>query len=235
MTVNTNYGALPEAAALSAAWASEPDWSSAHKLSGFAAMKASLKFDKDGKVFASGEPAFGAILEGVWAYDPRLDSTYPGGSGSCRLDDEETWPYTENPALHAASYAFGRTRNDRKVFGGHIRSIDWAAVVDWANVCDANNWTSAGLIFEPGDKPENLRRICRAGGARFTFTGGTLTFIYEAPLVIADTITIDDLADGDFEIPGMTPYAERLNTVVPLFRSPERSREIQKRASPETR
>jgi hypothetical protein len=129
--------------------------------------------------------------------------------------------YTTTPALHAGSYAYGRTRTGRKVFGGHIRSIDWAAVAAWANVCEANGWTIAGMVLEPGDKPDNLRRICRAGGGRFSFSAAQLTFLWEAPAVAADTITIDDLADGDFELSACPAFADRLNTVVPKFISPD--------------
>ena len=52
-------------------------------------------------------PQLGAYGQWVKAYDPRLDSSFPGGSGSHVLGDESTYEWTENPALHAATYAYG--------------------------------------------------------------------------------------------------------------------------------
>mgnify|MGYP006920604220 CR=1 FL=1 len=34
----------------------------------------------------------------VKVYDPRLDSTFPGGSGPQRADNEATWAWSERPA-----------------------------------------------------------------------------------------------------------------------------------------
>ena len=44
----------------------------------------------------------------------------------------------------------------------------WLPVEDFvelANVCEANGWTCHGVIFEPGNKWENLKNILAAGGA----------------------------------------------------------------------
>src|SRR3546814_5950661 len=124
--------------ALSPQWAGTPGWGSAYKLSGQAAIGWSYKFDKKGKKFANGLPVTGAYLTGVKVYDPRLDSTFPGGSGSCRLGDESTYVYSENPALHAGTYAYGRYQNGKRTFGIGLPAdgIDWAVVAAWATVCE---------------------------------------------------------------------------------------------------
>lgn len=214
-------GARPEASALAAQWAGEPGWGAAYKLSGHAAAKWSMLFDKDGKIFASGAPQPGAILRGVKVYDPRLDSTYPGGSGSQRLNDESTWAYSESPALHAGTYAYGRTMNGKKVFGVQMgaTSIDWACIVAWANVCTANGWKVGGTIYEPGDKWNNLKLIAQAGGAEPMFVGGVLSFKMFAPVTSLATVTADSLAEGDIGLPGMQDWEARKNGLVPQFRS----------------
>ena len=218
---STQLGASPEGAALSAQWAGEPGWSAAHKLSGFAAVKYSLKFDRDGKVFAGGIPQLGAILKGVRVYDPRLDSSYPGGSGAQRITNEATWGWSDNPALHALAYAYGRMQNGKRVFGVQLggAAIDLATIVAWANVCTANGWKVGGTIYEPGDRWNNLKLICAAGGGEPCFSGGVLTFKYDAPHVSLDTIRIDDLAEGEAVVPGMRTYRARLNGIVPKYRS----------------
>ncbi|HEU0045072.1 hypothetical protein [Sphingomonas sp.] len=226
LTVDAQLGARPELDQIkpqfAGAGASPPGWGPDYKLSGHAAIGWGLKFDKDAKRFSGGVPALGAIWRGVSAYDPRADSTFPGGSGPQRIDDEATWPYTRNAALHAGTYAFGRHVNGRRVFGADLGEdgVDFTAVAAWANVCDANGWTVNGSIFEPGDKWNNLKRIAECGGGEPLFMGGLLSFCWDAPGVALDTIDLDDLADGELSAPAMRPWKDRLNTIVPKFRSP---------------
>lgn len=219
--VKTQLGALPESAALAANFSGEPNWGSGYKLSGVAALKATLKFDKKGKVYSSGEPSIGVVARGVKVYDPRLDSTYPGGSGAHRVNDEATWGYSTNPALHAATYAIGRFRNGILAIGGGLPadSIDWPMVVEWANLCGANDWTISGTVFEPGDKWANLKAIAEAGGAEPVFAGGLLSFKLNAPRVAIDTISVDDLAGAVPPLAACKPYAERFNSVIARYRS----------------
>lgn len=204
--------------ALTPQWSGAPGWTTSSKLSGKACIGWSLKFDKNGKVFASGVPALGAHIQGVKVYDPRLDSTFPGGAGSCRLGNEATYVYSQNPALHAGTYAFGRYQNGKRVLGIGLpaEAIDWANVAAWANVCDANGWTMFGVVFEPGDRFTNLRDICQAGGAEPLLGAAGLHFHYAAPRVALDTITIHDLIERDERsINAQATWRDRLNTIVP--------------------
>src|SRR3546814_982145 len=77
---------------------------SAHKLSGYCATMVRLRYDSKGKHFQNGVPDVLWIVQGVKVYDPRLDSTYPGGSGACRAGDESTYVYSQNPYLHALTW-----------------------------------------------------------------------------------------------------------------------------------
>lgn len=213
-------GATPEAGALTAQWPGMPGWSSAHKLSGKAAILWSLKFDKEGEKYAGGVPQFGAVWQGVKVYDPRLDSTYPGGSGSHRIDNEATWTYSQNPALHALAYSYGRYKSGKKIFGIGLSKdgLDLASFVAWANVCAANNWKVGGVIFEPGDRWANLKRIMAAGSAEPIFAGGVLSVKYDAPRVSLVTITGADFAEGA-RVRAMQSWRDRKNTWVPKYRS----------------
>lgn len=216
-------GARPEADALSPNWAGTPDWGSSYKLSGYAAIGYSLKWSKKGKRFAGGQiPVIGAIWEGVKVYDPRLDSTYPGGSGSHRITDESTWAYSRNPALHALTYAYGRYVNGVKVFGVDLgdAAIDLDKAVAWANVCDTNSWYVDGTIYEPGDKWDNLKRICEAGAAQPVLKGGVLSFDYQAARTSLANVTRDDLASDDVNAKLIGKgWKARHNTLVPRYRS----------------
>jgi len=217
---DTQLGATPEASALTPNWSGMTGWGASSKLSGYAAILWNYQFDKAGKKFASGKPTTGAYVEGVKVYDPRLDSTFPGGSGACRLGNEATYVYSTSPALHAGTYAYGRFQNGIRVFGVGIPGdgIDWQVIADWANVCATNGWTIAGVIFEPGDRGANLIDICAAGGADPIF-GASLSFKYHTPVVALDTITEADIADEDMSVVAMQGYVDRVNTVVPKYRS----------------
>lgn len=219
-------GACPEADALSPQWAGAPGWGTSAKLSGQAAIGWSLKFDRKGERFANGLPIMGAEGDWVLAYDPRLDDTFPGGSGPHRLGDETTYSWTENPALHAGTYAFGRYQNGKRVIGVGLESeaIDWEAIAAWANVCDANGWTIFGVVWEGGQNGgsrqrwNNLREICLAGGGEPVLLS-QLTFKYSAPVIPLDTIIEDDLTDGDQSVVAMQSYRERINTAIPKYTS----------------
>ncbi len=217
---DAQMGALPESDALAPHFSGAPDWGAAYKLSGLAAIGYSLKFDKKGKVFASGDPIIGVIAK-QRIYDPRLDSTRPGGSGAHRINDLSTWTFSENPALYAGVYAHGIYQNGKKIFGVDLGdlSVDWADVVAWANTCDANGWKIGGTVYEPADKWNNLKRICQAGGCIPVLRGGTLGFRWQTPRVALDTINSDDLVDGELSAKSNRPWAERINTLRPRFRS----------------
>lgn len=220
-------------------WAGMPNWTADHKLSGKAAVLWNLKFDKDAKRFASGVPIQGAVWKGVKCYDPRKDSTYPGGMGGHRWADpadtaafsaaKATWEWSECPGLHGLKYALGSYALDeadsgakyRKVFGVGLPAagIMIEHFIALANVCDANGWKVGGVIFEPGDRWTNLKDILQAGGAEPLFIGGKLGLKINAPRVSLDTITPADLADDDAEITAMQSWRDRRNGIIPKYRS----------------
>ena len=216
-------GARPESDALQApaGWGTPTNWGASYKLSGFAAVGWSLEWSKKGKRFGGGQiPRLGKVPQGVKVYDPRLDTTYPGGSGSHRIDDETTWAYSANPALHALTYAYGRLMNDEPIFGLRLfdeGAIDVAAFVAWANVCDANAWTANGTIYEPGDKWNNLKRICEAGAAQ-PVPGSVLSVDYQAPRTSLYTVTKDDLS-GPVRSSLGKGWKNRHNVMVARYRS----------------
>lgn len=224
-------GVGPAPGALVAQWPGEPNWGAAYKLSGFAAIKWSMKFDKKGKIWASGVPQLGGIFEGVYAYDPRQDSTVPGGSGPCRIGQEGTYVYSRNAAVHACTYAYGRYQNGKKIFGVDLGdgAIDLANIIAWANICDANGWTVNGTIYEPGDKWDNIKLIAKAGGGQpIPPAGGLLRFDYDAPVVSVDTIRPDDLISGEIALPSTQGWAQgRLNGVTAKYTSPDHKWEAQ--------
>jgi hypothetical protein len=182
------------------------------------------------------------VAKWVKNYDPREDSTYPGGSGSQRWNDESTFSYGsagvgtvaqgENPAIHALTYARGRfiekdaggspLASPVKICGIGLPSdaIKVSDFVELANLCDANGWTMGGSVYEgPGiSKWDNLKRILQACAAEPVWSGGVLSLKFSSPKTPVFTIGRDSLADGDIDLAAMKGWRDRINTVVPRVR-----------------
>ena len=223
-------GARPEARALAGPWGAVPDWSGAHKLSGMCASMVSFRFDRDNKVWANGIPTFGIVARFARVYDPRQDDTYPGGEGDQRFADEDSYVFDRNVALNAITYARGRYainpatgQQTVKVIGCGFPfdSFDWPQWVAFANVCEANGWNVDGHVYDgPGlSLWDNLKRICAAGAAVPVISGGLLSVRFQSPKVALDTITAEDFAEGERIAPGTRTYKDRVNTLVPKYRS----------------
>jgi len=217
MWLDQQLGACPEARAMAGPQGPFPGWNANSKLSGLAADLWTLKFDEKMKVYPNGVPQRGRIVEGVFVYDPRLDSTYPGGAGPCRIDQPATYVWSESPALHALTWAYGHIQNGVLIAGGglNVTGIDVAPFVDWANVCDANDWKVGGIVYTTTDNSwDILKMIAQAGGAEVFPVGAQLSCSFSAPRVSIGTITSNDIM-GDVDVPGTAPRRLRRNTVIP--------------------
>lgn len=88
--------------------------------------------EKFRNAFPRGVPQLTALLEGR-CYDPRLDSTN-GGSGSQTYSNPDTWTFSQNPALCAATYLIMAASDGG--WGVSPSRIDWTSVAASANRCD---------------------------------------------------------------------------------------------------
>lgn len=220
MWLTQQLGACPEGSALAGPFGAFPGWGATSKLSGLAADLWTLKFDSKGKKYPNGVPGRERVIEGVYVYDPRHDSTYPGGSGPCRLGVEGTYVYSENPALHAITWAYGRIQNGVLIAGGglKVRGIDMAPFVEWANLCEANNWKVGGVVYTNADDSwDVLKMIAQAGGAEVMPVGAMLSCTFSAPRVSIGTITSEDIC-GDVDVPSTASRRVRRNTVIARVR-----------------
>jgi len=113
-------------------------------------------------------PEHSALGDGMLLYDPRKDSTVPGGSGSHRRYDHNTWEFSTNIALMRLDHL-------AQPFGGKL-GYDRMYMPDWmhaANVCDqvVTNRTGGaelryhgGMWFRANNDPVEVGRTLDEAG-----------------------------------------------------------------------
>lgn len=246
LSKQSSVGPLLQTTALGGRYGAIPQWGADAKLSGKAHVVWSARWSQKGK-FQSGFPQTGIRGRGVLTWDPRADSTYPGGSGAQRWADPSdraafdaaraTWAYSFRAGLHGLRYALGTWERDLNnpasvyvlTYGIGLK-LDQIVVEDFValeNLCEANGWEVSGVLREPDDKWANLKRILETGGAEPCWKGGRLGLKLTAPRVALDTITRADIADGDIRAQGAVGWRDAINAVIPKYRSPDHKWELQ--------
>lgn len=187
------------------------------KLSALAHSILVHEYDQD--AFPQGVPKNLWVLRGVKVYDPRKDSTYPGGSGAHRLTNPATWEYSENPYLAALDWTLGRWWNGKKQYGigARYEEVDVGAFVAGANIADANGWKIGGVVVTSDDKFAVLATLLQSGGGVPVARGAQISCSANAPKPSVFTIESSDLI-GEVEIMNSTSWRDRANTVVPSYR-----------------
>ncbi len=230
MWLRSSLGLKPEPAALmpggfDVAWA--PELTAAHKISGVATAAWTMYFSPE--AYPTGTPQPLWVVRGPAVYDPRKDSTYPGGVGPQRSDDESTWSFDgrDNPYLQALTYCLGRRANGKLVhgLGAPIEAIDVAAFAYGASVCEANRWTIGGEITSADRKRDVLRVMLQAGGGAPVPLGGKISCTVRAPRVSLATVTGADVV-GEASVPGTKSRRDRINQGIPRYRSEAHGWEI---------
>lgn len=174
--------------------------------------------------FSGGPPSRITVIgRGAKLYDPRRDSTVPGGNGPMRADDQSTWRFVtddgvtigENLPLQILRVALGgRIRNPltgemRLATGSGVpkRRINMASFIVAANLADERVNRSAGgtepryhgaCVLSEGDEPRTwFDMLCTACNARFRDTGGKLSIDIAhndfAAAATDDGLTTDDV------------------------------------------
>lgn len=203
-----------------------PGWGSSYKLSGKASFILTLAENSKRSAYSGREPQPLNVFRGLKVYDPRLDSTYPGGSGSHRLNNPATWTYSNNPILWGLKWSLGLWEDTtgkgapqvgQQVggIGAPIDSIDVASFVEAANIADANDWTTAAWPSTDDDKAQVLDAFLQAGGAYYIERTGKIACLHRAaPRASVATISAQDTA-GPLEIDTTASRIQRKNAIVP--------------------
>lgn len=238
MWLTRQLGAQPTTTALSSpsgltSGAVIPDWGSSYKLSGKAAYMLTLSENSKRSAYNGKVPRGIHTIEGLLCWDPRLDSTYPGGSGSCRLNNPATWVYSTNAYLHALKWVLGlwegptlkgapahETSADYQVggIGARVEGIVVQDYVEAANAFDENEtWACAAWPSTDDDKAAVLDSFLQAGGGFYAQKAGKIGCVHRiAPRASVATITGADTA-GPIELTLATPRKDRINTLRPKY------------------
>lgn len=235
MWLQTKLGAQPQTALTSptgtGAGDPAPNWGADHKLNGLACYCLTMFENSKLTEFQGGVVKPLNVIEGVYGWDPRDDSTYPGGAGTCRLADPTTWVWIDNPAIAALNWCIGRWAGDSgggtygvpyecslvAGLGASLEGIDVAAFVTAANVADTNGWTVAAYPSSKDDKYQVLTYLLQAAGAMPARKAGKISCVsYAVEQASAVTVTAADTA-GPVEVSLGQSRLERINTILPRF------------------
>lgn len=189
----------------------------ANRASGVAT--AIIQADYDQEVFPQGLPKFTWVVNGQRVYDPRKDSTYPGGSGSHRIDNPATWEWSQNPHLCALNWTLGRWSGGKKLFGigAPPEEVDIPAFVAGANIADALGWTVGGVAQTTDDKFSVLGTLLQAGGAIPLVRGAQISVLTYTVKPSIYSIGINDVI-GSASVMNTAPHRDRKNRITPTYR-----------------
>ncbi|MES2904638.1 MAG: hypothetical protein V4696_10675 [Pseudomonadota bacterium] len=172
--------------------------------------------------------------KGGYVYDPRLDSTVAGGSGSHRADDQATWEWDDdanrNPALGLLWYLLGWRIDDMLAVGKGIppARIDLESFAIAANLCDEPVALAAGGtepryradgVWSEGDSPTTVIDMFKACmNADLDDVDGKLrlTVFHNDLATPVASFTADDVL-GDFDWQPAPPLDQTFNIVRGIY------------------
>jgi len=200
ITVRPHYGSDSQSA--DSLISTLSSWTSNHRLRGLAYL--SLRFKWNSDAFGS-IPTVHAVVQGKKVYNPNLDGTVTGGTGSHRADTSSTWEYSDNPVYQLLDYL----RNTR--FGmGIANSYFDTNFADWqtaGDVCDVNITPFSGAsqidlmdshaVVDTSRKAiDNVKEIIKGCRGILNFTSGLYKILVESTGTATITLSEDNIIGG---------------------------------------
>ena len=225
ITVEPHFGTDSQSA--SSLLSGLSSWTSDHRLRGHAylAIKFTWNPDKFGSL-----PTVNAVVKGRKVYNPNLDSTVTGGSGSHRKDTSSTWEYSDNPVYQLLDYL----RNDR--FGmGIPNSYFDSDFADWqtaGDVCDTDITPFSGAssidlmdshtVVDTSKKAiDNVKEFVKGSRAFLNFSAGKYKILVESSGSASITLTEDNILGG-ITVSSKNKNS-RYNRVIVNFTNPDKN------------
>jgi hypothetical protein len=193
-----------------------------------------VNIDYDEKLFPSGIPEIGFIVQGAKLYDARMDTT-AGGSGPHRWGQPNTYSYTNNTAVAIYNVLRGISSVGHKLAGLNapaeaIRFDDFAAS---ANACDELISLKSGSnelryrcnsVFEVTQNNRSMIETMTATFAGFVIESGGIYRIIAgvAQPTVAELSDADLITKKEFSAEPKRPRNELTNAVLGAFTDPSR-------------
>lgn len=174
------------------------NWGSSTRLTGCAYIHLRIKrTGNDSKTespLVNGLPSRVTVIgDGALLYDPRKDSTVPGGSGAHRVNDQSTWgdytaaDDTDNPALQLLWWLLGWKINGELSIGCGVPAsrIDLESFITAANICDENvtlaiggtqkRYRTSGTATDADDRMSVINTFLTSMNGTLRDSGGKLS------------------------------------------------------------
>ena len=225
ITVEPHYGSDSQVA--SELLNSLSSWTSNHRLRGLAYLALRFKWNSD--AFGS-LPTVHAVVKGKKVYNPNLDGTLTGGSGSHRADTSSTWEYSDNPVYQLLDYL----RNTR--FGmGIANSYFDTNFAEWqtaGDVCDTNITPYSGasqidlmdsnIVVDTSRKAiDNVKEFLKGCRGILNYTAGAYKVLVETTGSASITLTEDNIIGG-IQVSSKNKNS-RYNRVIVSFVNPNKN------------
>ena len=223
-TYNTTVGALSS-------------WTSNHRLRGVSYLALKFKWNQD---CFGGIPNVKALIKGRKVYDPNLDGTKTGGSGSHREDTASTWAWSDNPVLCTLDYM----RNTR--FGmGIANSFFDGDYADWqtaADVCDVDvtpygsasaiDLLDMNYVLDTKKKCiDNLKEMVAGFRGYLNYSNGEYKVLAESTGSASISLTEDNIIGG-IQVSSQDRNS-RYNRVIVTFVNPDKNYQADEAQWPE--
>jgi hypothetical protein len=203
-------------------------WTSAHRGAGICYVVVTSRMEADN---LTSPPSLMFEVRGAPLYDPRKDSSV-GGSGTQRRNNQDTWEFSDNPAVMMHNLELGIYNGTEKIVGRGVAQSrlplsEWFTAM---NICDeimsdGSKRYTAALIASSGDGVTHetnmtpLREAC--AGSWIEGVTGEYPIVGANQAVVA-TITDNDIAwEKSFQLSFSRTRSELVNTVAASYVSPD--------------
>lgn len=173
-----------------------------------------------------------AQIKGSKLYDPRLDSTIPGGSGAHRFADPTTWAFSVNPKLAELLYLRGADVASTRIFGmgKAVAAIDLENFASEANICEEqinvvgggtiDRYTCNGLLIPGANHKLNLQRLLSASAGTMDASGGVYRTFAGSWRASSMTLTETDIDGAPTEMQLQIDQSKEVNVIEGSFAEP---------------
>ena len=225
ITVEPHFGSDSQTA--SSLLSTLSSWGSNHRLQGLSYL--AIRFQWNSDAFGS-IPTVHSVVKGKKVYNPNLDSTKTGGSGTHRENTSSTWEYSDNAVYQLLDYL----RNDRYGMGIANSYFD-SNYADWqtaGDVCDTDITPYSGAsaidlmdshaVIDTSKKAiDNVKEFLKGCRGFLNYTGGAYKILIETTGSASISLTEDNIIGG-ISVSSKNKNS-RFNRVIVSFINPDKN------------